>query len=190
MLSALLAFCVGNPPVIGRFSSQIASNSEHICLLLTLRSPWTTIGLACELRCPDTLWHCNDVFFPVFRWGLRQCHTQNNRWILTHWSRVRHICISKLAIIGSDNGLSPWRRQAIIWINARILLIGPLGTNFSEIYIEILKFSFKKMRLKVSSAKRRPFCLGLNVLTGISRCIWVKPYCATDHLWPYWPFPW
>ena len=30
--------------------------------------------------------------------------------------------------------------------------------------IEILTFSFKKMRLKVSSAKRWPFCLGLNVL--------------------------
>ena len=66
--------------------------------------------------------------------------------------------------MASDNGLSPDRRQAIIWTNAGILLIGPLGTNFSEILIEILTFSFKKMRLKVSSAKRRPFCLGLNVL--------------------------
>ena len=83
---------------------------------------------------------------------------------LTHWGRVTHICVSKLTIIGSDNGLSPDRRQAIMWTNAGILLIGPLGTNFNEISIEILKFSFKKMRLKVSSAKRRPFCLGLNVL--------------------------
>ena len=73
-----------------------------------------------------------------------------------------HICVSKLAIIGPHNGLSPDRRQAIIWTNAGLLLIGPLGTNFSEILIEILTFSFKKMRLKVSSAKRRPFCLGLN----------------------------
>ena len=83
---------------------------------------------------------------------------------LTHWGRMTHICVSKLAIIGSDNGLSPDRRQAIIWTNAGILLIGPLGTNFNEILIEILTFSFKKMRFKVSSAKRRPFCLGLNVL--------------------------
>ena len=75
------------------------------------------------------------------------------------------MCVSKLTIIGSDNGLSPDRRQAIIWTNDGILLIGPLGTkNFSEILIEILTFSFKKMRMKVSSAKRRPFCLGLNVL--------------------------
>ena len=83
---------------------------------------------------------------------------------LTHWGRVTHICVSKLTIIASDNGLSPGRRQAIIWTNAGILLIGTLGTNFSEILIEILTFSFTKMRLKVSSAKRRPSCLGLNEL--------------------------
>ena len=76
---------------------------------------------------------------------------------LTHWGRVTHICVSKLTIIGSDNGLSPGRRQAIIWINARILLIRPLGTNFSEILIRIQTFSFKKMHLKMSSAKWRPF---------------------------------
>ena len=86
---------------------------------------------------------------------------------LAHWGRVTHICVSDLTIIGSDNGLSPGRRQAIIWTNAGILLIGPLGTNFSEILIEILIFSSKKMRLKVSSAKWRPFCLGLNVLTRL-----------------------
>ena len=83
---------------------------------------------------------------------------------LTYWGPVTHICISKLTITGSDNGLSPGRRQAIIWTNAGILLIGPLGTNFSQVLIEIHKFSFKKMRLKVSSGKWRPCCLGLNVL--------------------------
>ena len=77
--------------------------------------------------------------------------------VLTHWGRVTHICVGKLIIIGSDNGLSPDRRQAFIWTNSGLLLIGPLGTNFSEISIEILTFSFRKMRLKVSSAKRRPF---------------------------------
>ena len=82
-----------------------------------------------------------------------------------YWGRVTHICVSKLTIIGSDNGLAPDRRQAIIWTNGEILLIGPLGTNFSEILIEILTFSFKNMRLKVSSAKRWPICLGLNVLS-------------------------
>ena len=81
---------------------------------------------------------------------------------------MTRICVGKLTIIGSDNGLSPGRRQAIIWTNAGILLIRPLGTNFNEILIEIQTFSFKKMYLKMSSAKWRPFCLGLNVLRGPS----------------------
>ena len=84
---------------------------------------------------------------------------------LTHWGWVTNICVGNLTIIGSDNGLLPGRRQAIIWTNAGILLIGPLGTNFSGLLIEIQTFSFKKKHLKVSSAKLRPFCLGLNVLT-------------------------
>ena len=84
---------------------------------------------------------------------------------LTHSGRVMHICVGKLTIIDSDNGLSPGRRQAIIWTNAGILLIRPLGTNFNEMLIEILAFSFMKMRFKVSSGKWRLFRLGLNVLT-------------------------
>ena len=88
---------------------------------------------------------------------------------LSNWGRVTHICVGKLTIIGSDNGLSPGRRQAIIWTNAGILLIEPLGTNFSEILIAIKTFSFKKMPLKMSSAKWRPFCLGLNVLSDTLR---------------------
>ena len=77
---------------------------------------------------------------------------------------MTHTCVSEIIIISSDNGLSPGRRQAIIWTNAGILLIGPLGINFCEMLIESHSFSFKKMRLKVSSAKWRPFCFGLNVL--------------------------
>ena len=84
--------------------------------------------------------------------------------ILTHWGRVTHICVSNLTTIGSDNGLSPGWRQAIIWTNAGILLFGPLGTNFNETSIEIHAFSLKKIHLKLSSGKWRPFCLGLNVL--------------------------
>ena len=83
----------------------------------------------------------------------------------THWGRVTHICVSQLTIIGSNNGLSPGRRQAIIRTNAGILLIRSLGTNFSEILNENHTFSFKKRHLKMSSAKWWPFCLGLNVLS-------------------------
>ena len=94
--------------------------------------------------------------------------------LLTHWGRVTHICVSKLNIIGSDNGLSPGRRQAIIWTNAGILLIGPLGTSFHEISIDIPIFSFKKMHLKMLSGKWRPFCPGPNVLIM---------QCGSKHRW-------
>ena len=92
------------------------------------------------------------------------CRWSHSVFQLIHWGRVTRICVSDLTSIGSDNGLSPGRRQAIIRTNAGILLKISLGTNFSEFIVEILIFSFKKMRLKVSSAKRRSFCLGLNEL--------------------------
>ena len=88
---------------------------------------------------------------------------------LTHWGLVTHIWVSKLTIINSDNGLSPGRRQAIIWTNAGILLIRTSGTNFSEISSKIQTFWFKKMHSKMSSAKWRPFCLGLNVKRALQR---------------------
>ena len=52
------------------------------------------------------------------------------------------------AITGSDNGLSLVRCLAIIWTNAGLLSIQPLGINFSEISIESQTFSVKKMHLK------------------------------------------
>ena len=65
--------------------------------------------------------------------------------VLTHWGRVMHKCVSKLTIVGSYNGLSPGRRQAINWTNLRILSIGKLGTNISEILREIHAFSLKNV---------------------------------------------
>ena len=84
-----------------------------------------------------------------------------------YWGRVTHRCVSRLTTIGSDNGLSPGWRQAIIWTSVGILLIGPLGTNFNEIVIQIHTSSFNKMHLKMSSVKWRPFCLGLSVLISL-----------------------
>ena len=104
---------------------------------------------------------------------------------LTHWGRVTHnICVGKLTIIGSDNGLSPERRQAIIWSSAGILLIGPLGTNFSEIVIEIQTFSLKKTHLKMSSADCCSFRLGLNVLYSNNNLSHINNY-TLDGLFLY-----
>ena len=88
--------------------------------------------------------------------------------LLVHLNSLRlsdaYICVRELNIIGSGNGLSPGRRRASIWTSAGILSTWPSGTNFIEMSIEIHTFSLKKMHLKLSSGKGRPFCLGLNVL--------------------------
>ena len=96
----------------------------------------------------------------------------NTAYTSTHWGRVTHICVSNLTIIGSDNGLLPGPCQAIIWINAGILLTGPLGTNFSEILIECLTFLFKKIQCVVcemAAILSRPQCVNSSGPAGWCR---------------------
>ena len=88
---------------------------------------------------------------------------------------MTHICVGKLTIIGSDNGLSPERRQAIIWTNAGILLISPLGTNFGEILIEIQTIffeenTFENVVCEMLFVSSRPQCVNLTVNIMIISC--------------------
>ena len=94
--------------------------------------------------------------------------------VLTHWGRVTHICVGNLTIIGSYNGLSPGWRQAIIWTNTGILSIVPLGTNFTEILIEILFFDSRKCVWKCRLRNGVPFVLA-------SMC----SLCPRDTIWRY-----
>ena len=113
----------------------------HGCVLSSHRKPWDA-----------ALYQCHN---------LRQtaCKSMSRHMdyckisILTHWGWVMHICIDKLTIIGSENGLSSGQRQAIIWTNAGILLFLTLGTNVSEILSQIYIFSLKIMHLNMSSEK-------------------------------------
>ena len=100
--------------------------------------------------------------------------------VLNQWGRVTHLCASNLTSIGSDNGLSPGRHQTIIWTKNGILLIRPLGIKFRKIIIEMHTFSLKKMHLKLSFGKWRPFCLGLSVLKWRLVCINVHTLVATQ----------
>ena len=84
--------------------------------------------------------------------------------------------------VGSGNGLSPVRRQAITWTNDYLLSIRPIGKKFSDFFfIEIQTFLLTKLHLIMSSAKvaailSRPQCvIIINVLSG--------------HLWQ-WPSQW
>ena len=79
--------------------------------------------------------------------------TVHSKFPIINKGPMTHIDVSKLTIIGSDSGSSPGRRQVIIWTNTGILMIEPLGTNFSEILIEIWK-----RRLENGGLLSRPQC--------------------------------
>ena len=139
---------------------------EHMAFRTNINhGKWLAIAMVWLRQCPlwtrlfyieITQWPAAQTLLPPINNNMKRCiHNQ------LFWGRVTCICVSKLTIIGSDNGLSPRRRQAIIWSNAGMLLIGTIGTNFSEILNEFHTFSFKKMHLKMSSGKWRPFCLNM-----------------------------
>ena len=141
------------------FITKIKKLHDH--LIIIMRIPiLVTCHFYVEMRPEFHSWGSTYAFPLIF------LHCQYLLLYINSLGHVTHICISKLTIIGSDNGLLPGRCQAIIWTNAVILLIAPLGTNFSEILIEIYVFLFKKMHFKMSSGNWWPFCLGLNVLTA------------------------
>ena len=78
------------------------------------------------------------IFSPTLP-GTNELNTPRWSDSLTHWGRVTHICVSKLAIIGSDD-LYPGRRQAIIWTNAGILKV-PTGQEKVKIWKSLEKKS-------------------------------------------------
>ena len=95
-----------------------------------------------------------------------------------------YTCVCKIIVIGSDNSLSPGRRQVVIWTNAGILIIGSLGIHFNEILSKSYTFSFKKTPVKLSSAKMasissRPRLVNTPRVKSISRI--PKPYFCTSY---------
>ena len=109
---------------------------------------------------PQPKWMLTQIYVTIWFPGMASL----GRHDLTHWGRAMHICVSKLTIIGSDNGLLPGRRQAIIRTSAGILLIGPLGTDFSEIInqnsnIFTQENAFENVVWKMAAILSRPQCV-------------------------------
>ena len=158
-------------------------NKQSICQSFEL--PWCSCVVIVMNRlcnfCRQSWFPGKIPFYQVIR--PHACHFFQGWYIiyLTHWSRVTHICVDKLTTIGSDNGLSPRRLQAIIWTNAGILLIRPWGTNSNEFLFKLQHFLLKKMRLKMLSGKWQPFFVSLNVLT-----LWPKCQKAFKWCWSFW----
>ena len=87
--------------------------------------------------------------------------------------RMTHDC-ALLAIVGCDKGLLPSRLHAIIWTNHGLCLLGPLGTNFSEIRIKIPESLYKKISSKMLFAKLRLFYFD---------CIMLRPHIWECSVW-------
>ena len=80
---------------------------------------------------------------------------------LTHWGRVSHKCVGKLTIIGSDNGLSPGRRQANQWWN---IVNWTPGNKLQWIlhgnwYIFIQENAFENVVCEMAYILSRPQCV-------------------------------
>ena len=122
--SALLAICAGNSPVT-RHRVNIGEAGD----LRRHRDHYDVIVMGMQRKMC-----CDLEFLGYFQIIYLISLILSD---LTHWGRGTHIFVCKLTIIGSDNGLLSQRRQSNIWTNAGILLIGTLGTNFSEILSEM-----------------------------------------------------
>ena len=168
--SALLAICAGNSPVPSEFPAhRPVTWSLDVYFDLRMKKwfskqswGWWFEPPSCSLWCQcNVIWlllnyitilgnHAS-IFNKFHRSSTHQCpvmhishQTRPALVQIIYWGQVTHICVSYFTVIGSDNGLSPGRRQAIIWTNAGILLIEPLATNFSEILIGIHNFHSMK----------------------------------------------
>ena len=129
----------GNSPETGEFPAQMASDAENVSI-------W---------------WRHHEVSATHLKIRTRRVAQSSKElcdFILTH----RGIFTSlNYPNIGSDNGLSPVRYQAISWTSAGLLFTNHFGSKVSEIWIKIQQFTDKKMTLKMSSW---PFCFGVSVI--------------------------
>ena len=119
---------------------------------------------------------------------------------LTPWGRVTHICVGKLTIIGSDNGLSPGWRLAIICTKycniVNLTLRNKLQWNFNRNWnIFIQENVFENIVCEMASIMCRPQCV--NILTpslqesDLPKVVWhllsspspLAPICQTWSVW-------
>ena len=102
-----------------------------------------------------------------------------------------HICLSKLTIIGSDNGLPSIWYQAIIWSNTGILLIrNKLQWNLnqnSSIFIQ--ENAFENVVWKMAAILSRPQCVkkchDSNIMT-VNKLVIQEDKASIDQSHRYW----
>ena len=91
----------------------------------------------------------------------------------THWGRVTHICVNKLSILGSDNGLAPTRHYLKqCWIIFNCTLRNKLQWNFnrnSNIFIH--ENAFESVVCEMAFILSRPQCVN-------EVWVWIDPFMS------------
>ena len=106
----------------------------------------------------------------------------------THWGRVTHICVSKLTIMGPDNGLSPGRHHHLnqCWNNVNSTLGNKLQWNLNRNSNNFIhENAFESVVWKW-----RPFCLGPNEFGCLHLGQWPMTYLMTLSDWTMSCQPW
>ena len=83
-----------------------------------------------------------------FTWHHVVRYVENGTELPTPGAKWRKNVSAIRFTIGSDDGLSPACRQAIIWANNALSWITPRGTHFNNILSYIDMFSFTKIPYK------------------------------------------
>ena len=97
---------------------------------------------------------------------------------------MTHTCIGNLTIIGPDNGLSPGRRQAIIWTNDGILLVNKLQWNLNQnSNIFIHKSMFESVVCEMASISSRPQCVKRSCTDRIMQMVWALSCVVVVQYW-------
>ena len=101
-----------------------------------------------------THWHRDRIAGMLLFFAFKLTNTYIN-W--PHWLKVHLDYIRNRDLLFAREWMKQWlvlaRRQAIIWSHEIPLWLGPSGTKFSEIHIEIKTFSLTKLHLKIASAE-------------------------------------
>ena len=116
---------------------------------------------------------------------MKNCRPDDDYAYLTYWGQVTHICVSKLTIIGSDNGLSPGQHQAIIWTNAGIFFIGPVKQNSKRVPTDKprkISVSFQwYFKVKIPNFHDNSECYKTEKRR--TKCYAWSPHTSYDHNW-------
>ena len=95
-----------------------------------------------------------------------------------YWDWVSHICVTKL----NHHWYRKWRVACLApnhYVNQYWLIVSVTFMNlFSEIWMNTEQFSLRKISLEMSSMKRKPFCLGLNI-----RNDWISHGAEYANVW-------